>query len=734
MMQSRRALLCGMLAIAAGCDGGGMVVDAGRRDGSVSAPDASFCGNGVAEGDEQCDGTSLRGRTCAFFGFQEGAVTCRADCTLDPSECRVGCGDGVIDPLEQCDTLELGGASCELAGFLSGDIACTPTCVLDTSGCDGCGNGVRDPGEACDGPDRGEATCAALGYGSGEVHCTPSCTFDVSMCVSANCGNGAIDDALEECDGPILGGQTCNGLGFFAGTLGCSSSCRLDVSGCTNCGNGTTEGGEVCDGANLGGASCEALGFTRGTLSCTGTCTYNTAGCVIERCGNGMIDTGEACDDGNPFGGDGCTSCALDAGWACTGAPSDCSPICGNGQIHGGEQCDGANLNGATCVSRGYMSGTLGCSASCAYDESACVNTCGNGTLDRGEECEDGNRVAFDGCSPTCQVDSNFHLPVRLRGGEGSNHGRVEVLHSGFWREVCDDIFGDTAAFANVVCRQLGFTGTGHTIIPNFGGGLGAPLMDDVSCTGSEPNLSQCAFRGWSQHNCEPSESVGVRCVPGPGDVRLVGGTGNQGRLQVFHAGAWGEVCDDYWEDSSVTARYNADTVCQGMGYRSGSFVDGFDAPSETFVLDDVRCTGSERRIVDCPRAAFGVENCAATEGLGIRCESYSNGDLRLVAGDARNRGRVEVLNNMVWGTVCDDLIDAPPGSTEFARVACRQLRYTESGSVLLTGAVVDGTDPIWLDDLMCGGTETRLNMCPNRGWGVHNCSHAEDIGLVCAP
>src|SRR5262245_30681330 len=30
---------------------------------------------------------------------------------------------------------------------------------------------------------------------------------------------------------------------------------------------------------------------------------------------------------------------------------------------------------------------------------------CGNGVLDEGEECDDGNRLAFDGCSPDCRVE-----------------------------------------------------------------------------------------------------------------------------------------------------------------------------------------------------------------------------------------------------------------------------------------------------------------------------------------
>lgn len=46
---------------------------------------------------------------------------------------------------------------------------------------------------------------------------------------------------------------------------------------------------------------------------------------------------------------------------------------CGNGFIEAGEQCDADNLNGASCVTQGFPYGTLGCTASCAFDTSGCL-------------------------------------------------------------------------------------------------------------------------------------------------------------------------------------------------------------------------------------------------------------------------------------------------------------------------------------------------------------------------
>ena len=42
-------------------------------------------------------------------------------------------------------------------------------------------------------------------------------------------------------------------------------------------------------------------------------------------------------------------------------------------------------------------------------------------------------------------------------------------------------------------------------------------------------------------------------------------------------------------------------------------------------------------------------------------------------------------------------------------------------------------SSPIWMDNLNCNGDEEALDLCYFPGWGIEDCSHYEDAGLVCS-
>lgn len=46
-----------------------------------------FCGDGVLNGNEACDGTDLGNHSCSEQSFASGSLTCNADCTLNVAQC-----------------------------------------------------------------------------------------------------------------------------------------------------------------------------------------------------------------------------------------------------------------------------------------------------------------------------------------------------------------------------------------------------------------------------------------------------------------------------------------------------------------------------------------------------------------------------------------------------------------------------------------------------------------------
>lgn len=62
----------------------------------------------------------------------------------------------------------------------------------------------------------------------------------------------------------------------------------------------------------------------------------------------------------------------------------------------------------------------------------------------------------------------------------------------------------------------------------------------------------------------------------------------------------------------------------------------------------------------------------------------------------------------------------------------CRQLGYTNAEKATLAASFGGGSGVIWLDDVMCDGTEPSIFTCPSSEWGDHNCEHTEDAGVIC--
>ena len=98
-----------------------------------------------------------------------------------------------------------------------------------------------------------------------------------------------------------------------------------------------------------------------------------------------------------------------------------------------------------------------------------------------------------------------------------------------------------------------------------------------------------------------------------------MGSSYNEGRVEVFYNGAWGTVCDDYWDIR------DARVVCRQLGfpdaeaaYQGGYVRDG----TGQIWLDNVNCGGYESSLSSCGHRGWGSHNCGHSEDAGVRCST----------------------------------------------------------------------------------------------------------------
>ncbi|OBS66780.1 hypothetical protein A6R68_04672, partial [Neotoma lepida] len=162
------------------------------------------------------------------------------------------------------------------------------------------------------------------------------------------------------------------------------------------------------------------------------------------------------------------------------------------------------------------------------------------------------------------------------------------------------------------------------------------PLSGELSPSSEEPPVTHAPQPAASSQNGPrkknprpPKQAKSTRApvltngAPRQERLRLVSGPhGCAGRLEVWHGGRWGTVCDDGWDlrDAAVACR---ELGCGGALAAPGGA--RFGPGSGPVWMDDVGCGGGEQALRDCPRSPWGRSNCDHTEDAGLVCTDPSS-------------------------------------------------------------------------------------------------------------
>jgi hypothetical protein len=242
--------------------------------------------------------------------------------------------------------------------------------------------------------------------------------------------------------------------------------------------------------------------------------------------------------------------------------------------------------------------------------------------------------------------------------------------------------------------------------------------------------------------------------------VRLIDCDGGEalmaGRLEMFYKDYWGTVCGDTFTTEA------ARVACYSLGYRKASaiYLHNTYGPSKGLkvILGGLNCTGNETHLDRCSHPHYeedGVAHCTNNMDVSIACDPVSDDIIgyqtRLVPCpaapnqinncpvDPPNRstaaGRIEILYNGTWGTVCNYHF-----SPISARVFCRQLfKDNVEFGFPVNGTFIDNVRypaadslRLWLGFVQCIGDELNIGSCPHVAWGKHACNHNDDVVVQC--
>ncbi|KAF3850412.1 hypothetical protein F7725_012184 [Dissostichus mawsoni] len=347
-------------------------------------------------------------------------------------------------------------------------------------------------------------------------------------------------------------------------------------------------------------------------------------------------------------------------------------------------------------------------------------------------------------------------IQLRLSGDKRKhNEGRVEVYYNNEWGTVCDDDFNSHSA--QVVCRELGYLeAVSWAPASKYGKGTGPIWFDNLHCTGKEKTLALCPSNGIGVSDCKHTEDVGVVCsdkrIPGfrfintlPNhvenmdiqveDVRIRAILSSyrkripvtEGYVEVKDGGKWKQICNTEWSP------LNARVICGMFGFPGERKYNARVYKKPSYWDYAVNCTGNEAHLSSCKLGQVSPLKSNVTCGGGlpvvVSCvpgRDFAPTPMTGFRKAFRQEGRVEILKNGEWGTICDD-----HWSLMSATVVCRELGLGTAKEALSGGRLGQGMGPVHMNEVECSGFEKSITECLFNKESA-GCSHEEDAAVRC--
>ncbi|XP_074710544.1 uncharacterized protein LOC141937033 [Strix uralensis] len=267
-------------------------------------------------------------------------------------------------------------------------------------------------------------------------------------------------------------------------------------------------------------------------------------------------------------------------------------------------------------------------------------------------------------------------MDLRLENGDGCS-GRLQVFYNGTWGSVCSNSM--TLNTVTLVCKELGCGDGGSLETRLTSGAVSGPAwLDRVQCGERTSSFWQCPSTPWNPQSCQDlREETNITCngnsdpprwyreaqaelilalvcmipqtnsfttvFPSSGGrpeiplaplalcpnstsctarekIRAVGGEDEcSGRVEVWHRGSWGTVCDDSWE------MQDAEVACRQLGCGpavSALHEAAFGMGMGPIWLEQVECQGTELSLQDCWAQPGDGGVCRHKEDAAVRCSA----------------------------------------------------------------------------------------------------------------